>query len=32
VPPPAAFTGCVRHGVTSHDFGRYGSAYKLAAI
>ena len=24
--------GCVRHGVTSHDFGRYGSAYKLSAI
>jgi hypothetical protein len=30
--PPAKFTGSVRHGVTSHDFGRYGSAYRLAAI
>lgn len=32
VAPPAQFTGSVRNGVTSHDFGRYGSAYKLAAI
>ena len=32
VAPPAQFTGSVRHGVTSHDFGRYGSAYRLAAI
>ena len=32
VPPPSAFTGCIRHGVTSHDFGRYGSAYRLAAV
>jgi hypothetical protein len=32
VPPPAAFQGSARHGVTSHDFGRYGSAYRLAAV
>lgn len=32
VTPPAKFAGSVRHGVTSHDFGRYGSAYRLAAI
>ena len=32
VAPPAQFQGCVRHGVTSHDFGRYGSAYRLSAI
>lgn len=32
VMPPQAFSGCVRHGVTSHDFGRYGSAYKLASV
>ena len=30
VTPPAQFTGSVRNGVTSHDFGRYGSAYRLA--
>jgi hypothetical protein len=32
VPPPDAFGGSVRHGVTSHDFGRYGSAYRLYAV
>jgi hypothetical protein len=32
VAPPAAFAGSVRHGVTSHDFGRYGSAFRLAAV
>jgi hypothetical protein len=32
VAPPAQFTGSVRNGVTSHDFGRYGSAYRLATI
>ena len=32
VAPPAQFSGCVRNGVTSHDFGRYGSAYRLDAI
>ena len=32
VTPPAQFAGSVRHGVTSHDFGRYGSAYRLARI
>ena len=32
VTPPASFAGSVRHGVTSHDFGRYGSAYRLSRI
>src|SRR5688572_21095456 len=32
VAPPAAFQGSLRHGVESHDFGRYGSAYTLATI
>ena len=32
VSPPPAFAGSVRHGVTSHDFGRYGSAYSLAGV
>jgi hypothetical protein len=32
VKPPASFAGSVRHGVTSHDFGRYGSAYRLSTI
>ncbi|MGD9923643.1 MAG: LCCL domain-containing protein, partial [Pseudorhodoplanes sp.] len=30
--PLAQYQGCVRNGVTSHDFGRYGSAYCLGAI
>ena len=32
VTPPPQFTGSLRNGVTSHDFGRYGSAYRVAAI
>jgi hypothetical protein len=32
VAPPPDFKGSARHGVTSHDFGRYGSAYRVAAI
>jgi LCCL domain len=32
VAPPAQFAGSVRNGVTSHDFGRYGSAYRLAGV
>jgi hypothetical protein len=32
VEPPATFAGSQRHGVASHDFGRYGSAYTLSAI
>jgi len=32
VAPPASFVGSVRHGVTSHDFRRYGTAYRLASI
>ena len=32
VKPLAKYKGSTRHGVTSHDFGRYGTAYRLAAI
>jgi hypothetical protein len=32
VAPLAQYQGCVRNGVKSHDFGRYGSAYRLSAI
>ncbi len=32
VAPPAQYQGSARRGVTSHDFGRYGSAYRLSAI
>ena len=32
VAPPPKFTGSARHGVTTHDFGRYGSAFTIAAI
>jgi hypothetical protein len=30
--PPAAFQGSVRHGVTTHDFGRFGTAFKLERV
>ncbi len=32
VAPQPQYQGCVRNNVTSHDFGRYGSAYRLSAI
>lgn len=32
VTPPPQFRGSERHGVASHDFGRYGSAYTLAPV
>jgi hypothetical protein len=32
VAPLTQYQGSIRHGVTTHDFGRYGSAYRLAAI
>ena len=32
VAPPTTFSGSARHGVTTHDFGRYGSAFTLSAI
>jgi hypothetical protein len=32
VVPPAQFQGSLRHGVTSHDFGRFGTAYQLSAV
>lgn len=32
VAPLSQYQGSVRHGVTSHDFGRYGSAFRLEAI
>lgn len=30
--PLARYDGSVRNGVTSHDFGHYGTAYRLARI
>jgi hypothetical protein len=32
VPALPQYQGSARHGVTSHDFGRYGMAYRLSAI
>ena len=32
VAPLSQYHGCVRNAVTSHDFGRYGSAYRLSQI
>ncbi|MBK8009535.1 MAG: hypothetical protein IPK23_14760 [Rhizobiales bacterium] len=32
VAPPAKYQGSIRNNVKAHDFGRYGSAYKLSAI
>lgn len=32
VPPLSQYQGSVRNNVKSHDFGRYGTAYKLSAI
>jgi hypothetical protein len=32
VAPLAQYQGSARHGVTSHDFGRYGSAFRLSPV
>jgi LCCL domain-containing protein len=32
VAPLQKYQGSVRHGIASHEFGRYGTAYKLSAI
>jgi hypothetical protein len=32
VAPLTQYAGSTRHGVISHDFGRYGAAYRLSAI
>ena len=32
VPPLTAYKGSARNGVVSHDFARYGSAYRLEGI
>ena len=32
VDPLPQFRGSARHGVTTHDFGSFGSAYALAAV
>jgi hypothetical protein len=32
VAPHSAYRGSTRHGVTSHDFGRYGAAFSLGPI
>lgn len=31
-PPLKAYPGSTRHGVTSHDFGPFGTAYRLSAV
>jgi hypothetical protein len=30
--PLRQYRGSTRHGATSHDFGQYGTAYRLAAV
>jgi hypothetical protein len=30
--PLAKYQGSVRNGVTSHEFGHYGTAYRLAGV
>jgi hypothetical protein len=30
--PLARYQGSVRNGVTSHDFGRYGTAYRVERV
>jgi hypothetical protein len=30
--PLPRYSGCVRHGVTSHDFGSFGTAYRVQAV
>lgn len=32
MPPLAQYHGSVRNGVTSHDFGRYGTAYRVDRV
>ncbi len=31
-PPLQQYSGSVRHGVTTHDFGRFGTAFKVEAV
>jgi hypothetical protein len=32
MPPLAHYQGSVRNGVTSHDFGRFGTAYRVGRL
>lgn len=32
VAPPTRYHGSARHGVTSHDFGRYGTAFRVSSV
>jgi hypothetical protein len=32
MPPPGQYQGSVRHGVASHDYGRFGTAYKVERV
>jgi hypothetical protein len=32
MPPLAQYQGSVRHGVTSHDYGRFGTAYRVDRV
>lgn len=30
--PPQQYHGSIRHGVSSHEFGRFGTAYKVESV
>ena len=32
MPPLGQYRGSVRHGVTSHDYGRFGTAYRVERV
>ena len=32
MPPLAQYRGSVRHGITSHDYGRFGTAYRVERV
>jgi hypothetical protein len=32
MPPLTHYQGSVRNGVTTHDFGRFGAAYRVDAL
>ena len=32
MPPAPQYQGSIRHGVTTHDFGRFGTAYRVEAV
>src|SRR5262245_29236550 len=32
VDPPKQYSGCTRNGITSHNYGHYGTAYRVDAV